>query len=161
MALSIFKNNAFLFLIGFFSFSFVWNGRRSIRIMKNRDPKKIDHFVNSFMIALNGLLLLLAIYFAFTQGLSTLAILAFVFGSVGLWTSIMRYQKFKRGLSAKLWVGEHISNMGGGYIAALTAFSAKNLLFLPEIVAWLWPTVIGTLILTIYLRKYRNTTIAH
>ncbi len=156
MALSVMTSNVFLFLIGFFSYSFVWNGKRSIKIMKNRQPLAIDQWVNGTMIVLNSALLIYPLYIGLNKGFNTFAILALVFGSVGLITGVNRYLKFKKGLTSKLWLAEHITSMGGGYIAAVTAFSATNLIFLPEIVAWIWPTIIGSTILTVYMRKFRK-----
>jgi hypothetical protein len=45
---------------------------------------------------------------------------------------------------------------GGGYIATVTAFSSVNFTFLPSVVSWLWPTVIGTPLIFLLVRRYRT-----
>jgi len=41
-------------------------------------------------------------------------------------------------------------------IAAVTAFSAVNLHFIPLVARWAWPTVIGTLLITWANIQYRR-----
>lgn len=43
---------------------------------------------------------------------------------------------------------QHINKMGGGLIAATTAFAAVNITFLPTLVVWLAPSIIGTILIT-------------
>ena len=49
-----------------------------------------------------------------------------------------------------------MSGMIGAYIAALSAFSAVNFNFpwMPKVVQWLWPTLIGSPLLAYWIRKY-------
>jgi hypothetical protein len=42
------------------------------------------------------------------------------------------------------------------YVAAVTAFSAVNFTFLPTTVRWLWPTLIGTVGIVVWVRYYRT-----
>lgn len=56
---------------------------------------------------------------------------------------------------------KHGGRMGGALIAAITAFLATNAYFLPELVIWLGPTVVGTPLIAIgikrfYKKKQRN-----
>jgi hypothetical protein len=46
--------------------------------------------------------------------------------------------------------------MVGAYIAAVSAFSVVNLMFLPPIVRWLWPTVIGVPLLILTTNRYKK-----
>ena len=48
--------------------------------------------------------------------------------------------------------------MMGSYIAAMTAFIVVNNTILPEIVAWLLPTVIVTPLIIKWSRKYKIQT---
>ena len=47
-------------------------------------------------------------------------------------------------------------NMLAGYLATVSAFSVVNLTFLPPVVRWLWPTVIGTTGILLWSRYYRR-----
>ena len=47
--------------------------------------------------------------------------------------------------------------MMAGYIATVSAFSAVNLsTLLPVVVAWLWPTLLGTPVIILLVRHYRQ-----
>jgi hypothetical protein len=54
------------------------------------------------------------------------------------------------------WWYQHMQGMVGAYIAAVSAFSAVNLYFLPPIIRWLWPTVVGSIGLSVWIRYYRK-----
>lgn len=77
-------------------------------------------------------------------GSGSIRILPLVFGvaAVGLAASglagLFARPDYRRNLSA------HITGMTVSYIAATTAFSATNLDFLPLVVRWIWPSVLGT-----------------
>ena len=49
-----------------------------------------------------------------------------------------------------------MTRMLAAYITTVSAFSAVNFMFLPPVVRWLWPTVIGTIGITIWVRHYRK-----
>jgi hypothetical protein len=46
--------------------------------------------------------------------------------------------------------------MMAAYIATVTAFSAVNFHFLPPVARWLWPSVVGTLGILVWVRYYRK-----
>ena len=54
------------------------------------------------------------------------------------------------------WFFDHMTGMFTSYIAAVSAFSAVNLNFLPMIVQWLWPTFVGVPILIIWATYYKK-----
>ena len=57
------------------------------------------------------------------------------------------------------WMYKHIGQMGGAYIATMTAFLVNNYRFfpfLPPIALWLLPTLFGTVLITIVLKKYKK-----
>ncbi|MEO0581873.1 MAG: hypothetical protein AAF135_06610, partial [Bacteroidota bacterium] len=56
------------------------------------------------------------------------------------------------------WLYQHISRMCGALIAAYTAFLVVNgeALGLPPLVAWLFPSVVGSLIPSYWIRKYKR-----
>ncbi len=49
-----------------------------------------------------------------------------------------------------------MANMIGSYIAAVTAFSVVNFHVLPTTLRWLWPTMIGTPLITIWITYYKR-----
>lgn len=54
------------------------------------------------------------------------------------------------------WLFAHLANMIGAYIATVTAFSATNFHFLhPIALRWLWPTVLGTIAIVYWTRRYK------
>lgn len=155
--LSLLGRNVFLFLIAFFSFNFAWNGLRSIKAMKNRDSQKLDIYTNYFSMLFNAALILIGIYIITLSGLNTVGILSVVFGAIGFFNALRFHKILKSDLKPMDWLGQHIVGMGAAYIATFTAFSATNFVFLPAIIAWLWPTVIGTILLSWYLGRLRKT----
>ena len=56
----------------------------------------------------------------------------------------------------KAWMYRHLTLMLAAYIAAVTAFSTVNLHMLPLVARWVWPTVIGTLLITWANVHYRK-----
>jgi hypothetical protein len=54
------------------------------------------------------------------------------------------------------WWFTHMTRMLSAYIATVTAFSVVNFRFLSPVARWLWPTMLGTLIITIWTRYYRK-----
>jgi hypothetical protein len=80
-----------------------------------------------------------------------------VFGSICAGAgarSIVRFIRPPRERSA--WLFEHFGMMLAAYIATVSAFSAVNFHFLHPIwVRWLWPTVVGTIVITVYTTQYK------
>lgn len=152
--LSIVTKNLFLLFVGFFSFNFAWTGFRNIRIMKS-GLNKIDFISGYTSISLNVLLLIFGAYLLI-KSITGLAVVAIVFGAIGILTSSTWLRKLKKGIERKNWIFEHISAMGAAYIATFTAFAVTNMYFVPEIFRWLLPTLIGSIILTVYLSKARK-----
>lgn len=54
------------------------------------------------------------------------------------------------------WWFVHMGNMLGAYIATVSAFSAVNFDFLPPLVRWLWPTVVGGSAIFVWVAFYRR-----
>jgi len=88
------------------------------------------------------------------QELSTVAI---VFGFVGLSIAGFDVLRFVRPPADKrAWWYKHMANMIGSYVAAVTAFSVVNFAFLPTTVRWLWPTMVGTPAIAIWITYYKR-----
>jgi hypothetical protein len=54
----------------------------------------------------------------------------------------------------EIWLPNHITRMMGAMIASYTAFLVVNVKMQPAWVLWLLPTLIGSGLITYYLRKF-------
>jgi uncharacterized membrane protein len=152
---SVMKNNLFLLLIGFFSFYLVFSGieYNKIRSITKTTWKQYTHvfsFGACFLI-----MVLFGLYAVFTSQMA-LGIILLVFGGIGAslsWNDV-KFYIFKRPREPRSWMKEHIGRMTGSYIAAFTAFAVNNIHFLPPVVIWLLPTVLGTGVIIYYNRRY-------
>lgn len=84
-------------------------------------------------------------------------IIAIVFGGLGTWLGLKDIREFLNPTNdPKAWFFSHMIGMITAYIAAVSAFSAVNMHFLPTVLQWLWPTLIGSPLLTIWIRSYKE-----
>ena len=83
------------------------------------------------------------LYQAFNNGKLNLVLLIFGIIQLVLAASGL-FQKADR----KKNIPRHVARIGGAYIAAVTAFLVVNVTFLPGLVLWLSPTIIGTALVT-------------
>lgn len=163
--LSIIRPNLFLLFISLFSFYLTWSGYRAIR-WKN-DPLKgiiriIDHllvpllFLTGLMMIILSLAAMVGIIKA--ELLQKTKIILLVFGIIfvaltgrdlALRMGWLTRNKFQ-------WMYDHIQGMLAAYIATFTAFLVVNVTFLPMVVVWLAPTVVGTPVIAYWIRKYRR-----
>jgi len=88
-------------------------------------------------------------------GWSSLSLVPLVFGALGALFAI-RDLRSLRALASSEGVPffDHFVRMLSSYIAATTAFSVTNLHALPPLVRWLWPTVLGTIGITLLARRF-------
>jgi uncharacterized membrane protein len=133
----------FLALVAVFSFYFAFSGYRVLSRKRPRDdPSTVDWVaVGLFVLASGGLLAMGVL--RYVEG-STFAVVILVFGGLGTVLGAGDLRGFCRESDPRAWVGEHVTRMGAGYIATVTAFSSVNFLFLPTVVRWLAPTLLGT-----------------
>jgi FtsH-binding integral membrane protein len=82
----------------------------------------------------------------------------YVLGSICIGTGARSiYQFFRPPVSRTAWLFAHFGNMLAAYIATVTAFSAVNFHFLnPVWLRWLWPSVVGTAVITYYTVRYKT-----
>lgn len=143
----------FLSLVAVFSFYFAFSGYRVLSRKRPADgAAPVDWgaaglygLASAGLVALGGWRLL---------GGSDFATVLLVFGVLGLLFTVADVRSFRRERAPTDWVGEHVVRMGGGYIAAVSAFSAVNFGFLPAVPRWLWPTLLGTPALVYLRRRY-------
>lgn len=141
----------FLFAVGIFSLFFVLTGRRALGF-KFKNPKlAIDKAISIVMIVTGILMISLPIIVS-----SQINIVLTVFAIVGIIFAIRNLMAFRNAEKLQAnWLVMHVGNMMGGYISAFTAFVVVNQ-FLPPLVAWLGPGLIGGFFITYWIRKVRK-----
>jgi uncharacterized membrane protein len=156
LTMSIYHHLAFLLMIAIFSFSSATRGYRSIYWKNDGNKKWLDW---SIEIA-NGLVSLGLILFSwmiYKNGSGNASFVPLFFGIFGLRGSIMRMIRFvKPSTDKKAWLYEHIGNMSGSYIASVTAFLVNTAHFLPDVVTWLGPSVVGVPLIYFTIAKYKR-----
>ena len=155
IALFFLGSQLFLLLIAIFSYYFVFSGYRAFR-RKNIALKQytyLDWFVVLGLL-LSGIVMIVL-------GLTKKSLLSSIFGSLACFIAISDiYVSNKNKETSTAWLERHIDNFMGSYMATVTAFSVTNFYFLPQMVSWLWPTVIGVpalyFIKKYYLKRYKR-----
>jgi uncharacterized membrane protein len=156
MPLSLLKSNFFLFSVGILSFYITLQGVRWVQ-RKNEARTWYDKLITgiSFVTSLGMIGVagygLMVDQMEMGSVLMVFGLLLFIFSLKEL-RSIMGKRVSRYG--KKAWLIEHISSMGGSYIAAFRAFAVTNIKFLPDTVNWLLPTVVGSVLITMTIRRY-------
>jgi len=82
---------------------------------------------------------------------------AMVLGTIGLFLAGRDVWAFvKPPKDRNAWWFHHMTSMLASYIAVVTAFSVVNFTFLPVTAKWLWPTIIGTPAIFIWVTYYKT-----
>jgi uncharacterized membrane protein len=155
MVMALYRPIVFLALVAIFSFYFAFRGYRSI-LRKNQGAEVMDWV--AALIALAGSLGLVAL------GIHPLAgeflpapVVSITFGLLGMGISGIDIRRFVRPPSdRKAWWYSHMGGMLGSYIATVSAFSAVNFHFLPMVIRWLWPSIIGIPGIFLWIGYYRK-----
>lgn len=156
IALSILKSLVFLFMIGFFSYYFVVRGYRLLYLKglgRSQKATPLDWIISASAL-LFGIGL---VAWAVQQKLADNSFwpVPMVFGIISAAFAIADMKTYVNGPKTKQhWLTGHIASMGGGYIATWTAFVVTNVKFLPPVLVWLMPTVIGSVLISISIRRY-------
>lgn len=145
----------FLALVAVFSFYFAFSGYRVLSRKRPTDePAPLDWgAVGVFGVASVGIVVLGFSLFASGNDFAPVLL---VFGVIGTVFAGSDLRGFRRESGVGEWVGQHVVRMGAGYIATVSAFSAVNFLFLPPVLRWLWPTILGTPLLVYFQRAYEE-----
>jgi hypothetical protein len=155
-ALGILRERWFLFMVGFFSYYLVVRGYRILYLKKLGSGQRagwLDWSIVAVAMSFGASL----VVWSLLGSPKALGTVALVFGLICIGFAARDVQLFVRGPREKNhWIFGHITSMGGGYIAAWTAFVVTNVHFLPPVVVWLAPTVIGTICIVLASRKYRR-----
>jgi len=156
VVLGLWRPNIFLTLLALFSFYMAFSGYRSLfrkRPAQGRGPRGIDWAAAFVTVAASVALVVLGLVRPGPVG-----IVPVVFGALGIVLAGLDVLKFVRPPEDRhAWWFAHMTGMLGSYIATVSAFSVVNFTFLPTTVRWLWPTVIGTPLITLWVIYYKTS----
>jgi uncharacterized membrane protein len=158
LALATIRPNVFLFLVGVFSFYMAFTGYRIMHIgktAKGQAPAWPDKLVSGITL-MAGLFMLFCGFANISTFTFALQPLFIIFGCVTIGFSFSDLLRYHRGMAHKnAWLILHIGRMCGAFIATVTAFLVVNVTFLPALVVWVGPGVIGSIFITFWIRKYK------
>jgi uncharacterized membrane protein len=162
-------NLIFLAGIAVFSFYNTFTGVRLIRRKDNPKPEFIDWF-GTILMVISSLGMLYFSYLAYRNDNVFYTILFAIFGLFMLFLALEDLRVFMGRkqidndvpLQTRYWFQNHISRMGGSYIATVTAFLVvNNPPYIPGLVVWIVPGVIGGFIIArtrkFYMDKFKKT----
>lgn len=161
IVVGIWKNNIFLAMLAVLSFHLAASGYRSLyhkRLHEGQKPGTLDIVLQGTAGVVNGGLFIWGFVNILlgNRGTSSLLFLAFgLIGSLFVWRNVQRF--YKRSNEKHEWLFAHMSGFLGGYIATVSAFSAVNMSFIkPVWLQWLWPTLVGTPLIILWVSYYRK-----
>lgn len=165
LIITFYRFSAFLLVVGVVSFYAAFTGYRVTK-RKNIGEEKWYDWLASGLTALFGAGLLgYGFYVSQTFGFGhPLVILSFLFGfftALAAFSDLRFFLKPTPDLYKLWWLRQHISAIGGSYIAAITAFAVQNgNLFMPgsdyQWLLWIIPTVIFSPVIAMYQRRYKT-----
>ena len=153
--MSFIHPNLFLLMIAVFSFYLVFSGYRVLH--RKKPGQRASWFDQAVTLAM--LLAGVALVAYGVRGLQTssFGVVPMIFGAIALLLSGREMMGFRRPPSEpRWWWFSHMTNMLAAYITTVSAFSVVNLTFLPPIVRWIWPTIVGTAGILLWTRYYRR-----
>lgn len=143
--------NPFLFTVGLFSSYFILAGYRALRFKKGIPNLTIDRIISGVLL-FTGIAMIS--YPLLLHG--NLNMLLCIFGILGIGFSVRDFRLFNNPEKLKKsWLQLHVGKMTGGYIAAVTAFIVVNQ-FIPGIIGWIAPGIIGSVYISYWMRKLRT-----
>lgn len=148
-----FKGMTFLLLTGVFSLYLAWFGYRALYL------KKLDAQHRPSLADWGGVLVGLAVFAGtLVYGVVAGVVPSIVFGAIGVMITGRQLRSYTRLAPARpgQWLLNHMSGFVGSYIAAVSAFSATSLTFIPFPLNFLWPTLLGVPLLIWSQRRYKQ-----
>lgn len=156
----------FLAAIAIFSFYNTFTGVRLIQRKESLKPSWLDYFA-SVLAMMCALAMFYFAFLGYQKGDGFLSTLFLVFG-VAVFTMALEDLRVFMGkkiindegkpVPIRYWFQNHISRMGGSYIATVTAFLVvNNPPYIPGLVVWIAPGVIGGIIISRVRNSYRKS----
>lgn len=159
---SVFRGNVFLFCVAFFTYYSCLTAYRALRLKKlhlDQKPTKLDWAIEAFFGFMHVSFVVFAV-FILVKGNIPFGIISLVFGIVGLRGNLDTTKRLRGRVEYRnYWLLAHIGGMCGSYIGAITAFFVNNnnrFFHLPEVVAWLGPTVFIVPLLIYEVNKHKK-----
>lgn len=157
LVVGFYRNNLFLQAIAIFSFYMAFTGKRVLRYKKEIKPTAIDWSMNLLAMFVSAGMLTWGILILIQRGFVGAAPMLLVFGTLLFSMTLNDARKmWKKNLVKNAWLLDHISRMGGSFIATSTAFLLVNTSIEPVWVMWLLPTAIGTPLIIQASNKWRK-----
>ena len=143
--------NPFLFSIGIFSSYFILMGKQALTFKKGIKLLLLEKSM-TIIFLLTGFFM---ITYSFTI-YQTINVVLLIFGILAVLFGIRDLRLLYNPQSLKQkWLGLHIGNMMGGYIAAVTAFVVVNEIF-PGVYGWFLPGILGGLYSYYWIRRVKS-----
>ena len=153
--LSVVHPNLFLFIVGVFTIYLSISGYRMIQLKKvheGQKPQLFDTLLTFAMVICSIIFFYIACKYLVAKELFGLVFA--LFGFVSLRLCYTEYKVYIGKITdKKYWLKNHIGRMTGAYIAAFTAFLVVNNTFLPPILAWSLPGIIGGIFISRTIKK--------
>lgn len=155
LVVALWRPNPFLAMVAVFSYYFSFTARR---VLLHRRPDRgerataLDWGAAAAAVTGAGLIVLGLIQ----PGLvwMRLGVVAVVFGLLGLVFAGLQLWRFARPpADPTRWRFAHMTGMLASYLAAVTAFSVVNFTFLPPTLRWLWPTLLGSPLIALWVAR--------
>lgn len=158
VVIALWRPKIFLALLAVFSFYMAFSGYRALsrkRPMQGEKPTALDWTAALLTFAVGAAMAGLGLIRP-GAAWERLGVVPVVFGMLGMILAGLDIGKFMRPPADRhAWWFAHMGGMLGSYIATVSAFSVVNFTFLPTAVRWLWPTVIGTPLIVVWIAYYR------
>jgi hypothetical protein len=150
------RNNLFLTLVAVFSFYLAFSGYRAVRRRRNQVTRRAG-VIDWLFVCLNTIFSIGLVIFGIIRLPESFGYISIVFGSLGTALGVKDMVSFIRPEKKMQWFFNHITGMTAAYIASVSAFSAVNLDYdwMPPVIQWLWPTIIGVPLMMRRIRRYR------
>lgn len=149
-------HNQFLTFIAVFSYYLAFSGYRAVYRRKNTEGKA--KWPDWTFVILDLAFSAFLIVFGIINLPNPFGIISIVFGLLGFRLGMRDLSIFRNPIQKHDWLFSHMTGMVAAYISAVSAFSAVNLNFewMPAVVQWLWPTIIGLPLLFRYISKFKK-----
>lgn len=151
--------NLFLFLIGLFTIYLVLAGNRALTFKTKEKANWIDKMISGSMLFFSLIMVIIGIYGLLNS--SSFSLLYLFFGGFGLFLSVKDFIFYKNSRNPKnAWLISHIGKMIGALIASITAFIIAGL-GIGNLIAWILPTILGTIYIIYWKRKMKIKTVVN
>lgn len=163
-AMATYRFNLFLLFIGIFTYHSSLTALRSLKLRQLHQGQQalpVDWVIEALNLAANAGLVIFGIYYALNYSVQGGSI-SVAFGCIGINNSRLNVKRLRGKVHyANYWLLAHISGMLGSYIGAITAFTVNNnrWMNLPEVVAWLGPTVVLVPLLVRETARFKQQTL--